>query len=530
VTVLSPEGTLLYSTFLGGSGDDQGRGIALDAAGDAYLTGFTASPDFPMAVPFQPGSGGGYDAYVARMNGDKSALVYSSYLGGAGDDRGFRLALDGTGHAYVAGTTSSADFPTMGPLQAGFGGGASDAFVAKVLPDGTGLVYSTYLGGSGTDQGRDVAVDAAAQPYVTGITDSSDFPTANPLEGALSAPPNADAFLAKLEPSGAGLVYSTYLGAKGGNGVAVDAGENVYVTGGGVLSAKLDPSGSTFLDAFWALGGSAIAVDGSGHAYVTGGTFSNLLPTKDAYQPRNGGMFSSRGRDDAFLVKISDAPAPSPAIEENDGQVSYTGNWTVDEAPGHSGGRAVFSDETGASVTFTFTGTAIQLVGRREESSGFATVTAESTSLWGSVDTYASPAQEQALILSISGLTAGTHTLTVSVSGSRNARSQGNRVWIDGFTVTPPPSPSFTLTVTRESLLLGSGTVTSSPPGIDCGAACSRSYDGATVVTLTAAPALGSGFVGWSGACSGILDPSCTVTMTADSGVTATFLGVPLPL
>ena len=447
VTVLGPAGTMLYSTFLGGSGDDQGRAIALDTGGDAYLTGFTNSPDFPLAQPLQAALGGGYDAWVARMNADKSALVYSSYLGGAADDRGLSLALDGAGNAYVVGTTTSLDFPTVSSLQGAFGGGASDAFVSELSPDGTELVYSTYLGGSGAEQGRGVAVDAAGQVYVTGTTDSPDFPTASPLEAALSAPPNADAFLAKLAPSGSGLLYSTYLGAKGGNGVAVDAGENAYVTGGGVLAAKLDPAGAALLYAFWALAGNAITVDASGDAYVTGGTFSNLLPTVNASEPRNGGMFSSRGRDDAFLVKISDTPAPPPAIEEDDGRVSYTGTWVADEAPEHSGGRAVLSDETGASVTFTFTGTGVQLIGRRDEFSGFAAVKTDSFTAWGSVDTYASPAQEEALILSITGLPAGTHTLTVSVAGAHNARSQGNRVWIDGFNVIGalPETLSFTL-------------------------------------------------------------------------------------
>jgi len=446
VTVLGPSGTMSYSTFLGGSGDDQAKAIALGPAGHAYVAGLTNSPNFPLAQPLQAALGGGYDAWVARMNADKSALVYSSYLGGSADDRAQSLALDAAGNAYVAGTTSSPDFPTASPLQETFRGGASDAFVSKLAKDGAQLLYSTYLGGTGADAARGVAVDGAAQVYVTGTTDSTDFPTENALEGGLSAPPNADAFLAKLDSAGDALVYSTYLGAKGGNGVAVDAGENAYVTGGGVLAAKLYPNGSALLYAFWAVAGSAIAVDESGHAVVTGGTFSNLLPTLNAVQPRNGGMFSARGRDDALLVKISDAPAPPPAIEENDARVSYTGTWAENEAPEHSGGRAVYSDETGASATLTFTGTGVQLIGRRDDSTGFAGVTTDSTN-WGAADTYASPTQEQALILSITGLPAGAHTLTLTVAGSHSVRSQGNGVWIDGFNVLgapePTPAPTF---------------------------------------------------------------------------------------
>lgn len=438
VSVLGPDGTLLYSTFLGGSGDDQGAAIALDVTGDAYLTGRTSSTDFPLAHPLQATLAGGYDAWMARMNACKSALVYSSYLGGSGDDRGSSLALDASRHAYVAGTTSSPDFPTVSPLQPTLGG-ASDAFVSKVARRGRRLLYSTYIGGSNAEEGRGMALDATAHVYLTGTTDSPDFPTAHPLEAAPSAPPAADAFLAKLRRRGNGFVYSTFLGAKGGSGVAVDGDGNAYLTGGSVLAARLDSTGSTLGYALWSMGGNAIVVDGHGDAYVTGGTFSNLLPTQGAQQPRNGGMFSARGRDDAFLVKIAAADAPPPAIEEGDARVSYTGTWVADDAPEHSGGRAVFSDEPGASASISFTGTGIQVIGRREESSGLAQITTESTALWGSLDTYASPPEEQALLVSITGLPAGPHTLEVTVAGARGPRAQGNRVWIDGFNVLGAP-------------------------------------------------------------------------------------------
>ncbi len=443
VSVLRPDGTLLYSTFLGGSGEDQGAAIALDPAGHAYLAGATSSPDFPLVHAAQP-FGGGYDAWYARLNANKSALIYSSYLGGSGDDRGTSLAIGALRQAFVTGTTSSTDFPTVAPRQAAFQGGVSDAFVSKVATQGRRLLYSTYLGGSNEDHGRGIALDAAQRAVVTGTTDSPDFPTANPLESGLAAPPNVDAFLAKLTPRGDKFVYSTLLGAKGGNGVAVDRNGKAYVTGGGVLAASLDDTGSKLRYAFWAVGGNAIAVDGARNVYVTGGTFSNLLPTLNAQQPRNGGMFSSRGRDDAFLVKIADAKAPAPAIEEGDERTSYTGTWVADQAPGHSGGRALFSDEAGASASFAFTGTGVQLFGRREESAGLAQVATDTTPLWGSLDAYASPPQEQALLVSITGLALGPHTLSVTVAGLSGPRAQGSRVWIDGFRVlgAPPPTAS----------------------------------------------------------------------------------------
>lgn len=456
VTVLDPTGKMIYSTFLGGSGDDRGNDIEVNHRVRMYVAGTTSSTDFPTRDAAQPVLGGGKDGFVTVFDPTRQALVYSTYLGGTGDDaivraapsfhhpfdlynnrvRGARLPEG----LVFAGTTSSPDFPTRDAVQMAYGGGPSDAFVACFGLAGR-LKFATFLGGKGSDEGRDVAMDAAGQVYLTGITNSQDFPLANPLEPGLSAPPNADAFLAKIMPSGKGLIYSTYLGAKGGDGVAVDDGENAYVTGGGVLAAKLDPSGSTLGYASWALGGSAIAVDRERNVYVTGETFSNLLPTLSAYQPRNGGMFSARGREDSFAVKISAAPAPPPTFEENDARVSYTGTWVTDSAPGHSGGSAVFSEETGATATITFTGTGIQIFGRRETSSGYARVTSENFWPWGSVDTYASPAQDQTVILSITGLTSNTHTISLSVQGTHNARSGGNRLWIDGFKILGAPAP-----------------------------------------------------------------------------------------
>jgi hypothetical protein len=456
VTVLDPTGKMIYSTFLGGGGDDRGYDIEVNHRVRMYVAGTTSSTDFPTRDAAQPVLGGGKDGFVTVFDPTRQALVYSTYLGGTGDDvivraapsfhhpfdlynnrvRGARLPEG----LVFAGTTSSPDFPTRDGVQMAYGGGSSDAFVACFGLAGR-LKFATFLGGKGADEGRDVAMDAVGQIYLTGITNSEDFPLANPLEPGLSAPPNADAFLAKIMPSGRGLIYSTYLGAKGGDGVVVDDGENAYVTGGGVLAAQLDPSGSTLGYAFWALGGSAIAVDRDRNVYVTGETFSNLLPTLNAYQPRNGGMFSSRGREDSFAVKISDAPAPPPTFEENDARVSYTGTWVTDAAPGHSGGRAVFSEEKEATATISFTGTGIQVIGRREPISGYARVESENFWPWGSADTYASTAQYQSLILSITGLPASQHTIRLSVSGFHNTRSGGNRVWIDGFNILGAPAP-----------------------------------------------------------------------------------------
>jgi hypothetical protein len=201
---------LLYSTYLGGSGDDVGLGIAVDGAGNAYVTGLTGSADFPTAAgAFDTTfNGGDLDAFVTKLGPSGSApLLYSTYLGGSGDELGVGIALDGAGNAYAAGLTGSADFPTSaGAFDTTFNGGFSDAFVTKLGPSGSApLLYSTYLGGSGSDVGAAIAVDAAGNAYATGLTGSADFPTS---AGAFDTTANGglDAFVTKLatQPAGVG--------------------------------------------------------------------------------------------------------------------------------------------------------------------------------------------------------------------------------------------------------------------------------------------------------------------------------------
>ncbi len=196
VAKLNAGGTaLVYSTYLGGSSDDESYGIAVNGSGNAYVTGFTSSIDFPTANPLQPAYHGNYDAFVAKLNASGTALVYSTCLGGSSIDWGYGIGVDVYGNAYVTGFTNSLDFPTANPLQPTYHGGM-DAFVAKLNASGTALVYSTYLGGSSNDWGYGIAVDLSGNAYVTGFTDSTDFPTANPLQSTNRG--DWDAFVAKI--------------------------------------------------------------------------------------------------------------------------------------------------------------------------------------------------------------------------------------------------------------------------------------------------------------------------------------------
>ena len=323
---------LVYSTYLGGDRNDVGTSIAVDSSGSAYVTGQTISPNFPTTNPLQPINGGSSDAFVTKINAEGSAYVYSTYVGGSADDFGIGIAVDSSGNAYVTGSTYSLDFPTINPLQASNEGGTfwGNGFVTKINPAGSALVYSTYLGGSGGDAGSGIAIDGSGNAYVTGLTRSTDFPTQLPIQGSFGGA--LDAFVTKINAAGSALVYSTYLGGTGndqGHGIAVDGSGNAYVTGttsstnfpttsplqasnnagsadvGDVFVTKINAAGSALVYSTY-LGGSAddfgigIAVDSLTNAYVTGYTGSANFPTNNPLRPNNPG--------DAFVLSIS-APA-----------------------------------------------------------------------------------------------------------------------------------------------------------------------------------------------------------------------------
>jgi hypothetical protein len=321
---------LSYSTYLGGIQGDGGASIAVDSSGNAYITGSTSSANFPTANALQPALAGEFNAFVTKLNASGSALVYSTYLGGSSDDGGTGIAIDSSGNAYITGSTSSANFPTANALQPALAG-EFNAFITKLNASGSALVYSTYLGGSFSDQGNGIAVDSLGNAYVTGLTSSTNFPTANALQPALAGDVNA--FVTKVNASGSALVYSTYLGgnqADSARGIAVDSSGNAYVTGlasspdfptvapfqpslacafGNVFVSKFNASGSALIYSTY-LGGSGgedegdfgtgIAVDGSGNAYLTGFVSSTNFPTMNAFQPSLGGASGN-----AFVSKFN---------------------------------------------------------------------------------------------------------------------------------------------------------------------------------------------------------------------------------
>lgn len=323
---------LAYSTYLGGSGDDLGWSVAVDSSGNAYITGYTGSPDFPTtAGALRTNLPSGRSAFVAKLNSTGTALIYSTYLGGAVEERGYGIAVDGTGAAYVAGFSKSPDFPTTAGAFQTSNPGASSAFVTKLNSSGSGLVYSTLVGGSGEDWANSIALDSTGAAYLGGYTQSSNFPTTAGAFRTVFGSGLGHAFATKVNNTGTGLVYSTFLGSSGedfARAIAVDASGNAYVGGragagdfpvtAGAFQtvyrgandsfvAKLNNSGSALVYSTF-LGGSdndqveGLAVDSSGIVVAVGLTYSADFPvTSDAFQS------TPRGAETGYVAKINAA-------------------------------------------------------------------------------------------------------------------------------------------------------------------------------------------------------------------------------
>ncbi|MBM3784277.1 MAG: hypothetical protein FJW30_07935 [Acidobacteria bacterium] len=309
VLKLAPNGSqIVYSTYLGGAASDVGNSIALDTAGAVYVAGRTDSTDFPSTSRETLPARGGGDAFVTKLAADGGSLVYSTLLGGFGIDVGAAVAVDAAGAAYVTGETRSENFPVTDAAYQKTRRGASDAFVTKLLPNGSGLTYSTFYGGTGSEFARGIGVDGRGNAYIAGQTISSDLPvTSNAAQPVPALTP--DAFVARLDPQGSSLVYGTYLGGDGEDqayALAVDSIGNAYIAGAtsspnfpmrndGSLAA-FEPRGGVdgFLTRVTAggnllqfstyFGGSgddtvhAIAIDGAGRTWLAGVTNSPSLP------------------------------------------------------------------------------------------------------------------------------------------------------------------------------------------------------------------------------------------------------------
>jgi hypothetical protein len=363
---LSSNGLLLTYSFFGGSQNDSATGLAVDPSGNIYLCGRTESPDFPVFNSIGLALKGTSDAFVVKLTPQADQFFYSSLVGGAGVETGVSIAADIAGSAYITGRTSSTDYPTFLAIQPIYGGGDSDAFISKIAPDGKSLVYSTFLGGGANENATEksgISIDASGNAYVTGDTQSTDFPTSNALrttkDGSASS---ADGFVAKIDPGGINFVYATYLGGSqddSGFGIAADPTGNAYVTGrtrstsftgssatrpttatSDAFVAKINPAGSaisylTFLGGTSGdESGNAIVIDSTGNAVIAG-TAGEGAPTVSAIQS------SFKGGGDAFVAKLG----PSGSVTFS----SYLGGSNEDVA------LAVSLDGNGAIYFAGFT-------------------------------------------------------------------------------------------------------------------------------------------------------------------------------
>ncbi|MGK7903903.1 MAG: SBBP repeat-containing protein, partial [Hormoscilla sp.] len=385
VTKLDANGDLVYSAYISGGDRDRANGIAVDSAGSAYIVGETESTDFPVISridePFQEFAGGSQDAFVAKLNPTGTQFDYASYLGGVGRERGIGIFVNSNEFAYVTGQTNSQGLGTDGAFQSNFQGG-SDAFIAKVNPEGSGLEYFTYIGGSEFDEGVGIAEDDNGEVYISGTTESSGLATLEPTEAfQTDLLGRRDAFVTKLNADGSEQVYFTYIGGGGGEvsgGLVVDNNGAAYITGitpspdfpttpgsfqefyqGGPFDAyltKVDPSGAA-LEYSTFIGGSGneginflpqtaanIAVDRSGTVHIIGTTTStenssNPFPitTETAAQPTFGG-----GITDAFIIRLN----PDANTENNEEDLIYASYWG---GGGNDEGYGITLDETGAA-------------------------------------------------------------------------------------------------------------------------------------------------------------------------------------
>ena len=444
VTKLNTTGTALaYSTYLGGSGyGAKGAGIAVDSSGDAYVTGSAASTDFPITngafqIVNNAAAAAGpqtvaYNVFVTKLNPTGTALEYSTFLGGLIDDYGAGIAVDGSGDAYVTGQAWSQNYPVAGsafqPTNNAYANDAPTGFVTEVNSTGTGLVYSTFLGGTGIpaqpcgsdctssgsgDSGQAIAVDGLGDAYVTGSATSSNFPTTS---GAYQTVNNAagypniksfigeNAFITKLNPGGSALLYSTYLG-----GSTQDYGYG-------------------------------IALDGVGGVYVAGQTSSTNFPvTTDAYQ------IASAGDEDAFIAKLAIGSAPTT--------ITTTTTLTSSANP----------QLLGSSITFTAT---VTPASGTDVPTGNAVFSVDGTS----ASTVALGSNGEATY-STSSLTTGQHTILASYAGSSAyAASSGNLTETIGQPLASTTTSiaqsgslgNYTLTAT----VVGSGALAAAPTGI----------------------------------------------------------------
>ncbi len=534
--------TLVYATYLGGSGSDNGNGITVDTNGNVYIVGTTTSTDFPVTSGAYKTTypGGGSDAFVTKLSADGSTLLYSTYLGGstaqgfAGANTGSNIAIDSSGNAYISGQTGSIDFPVTSGVVDGSYSGGTDRYVSKISSDGSSLIYSTYLGGGGTDIGEGLALDSQGDAFIAGRT-SGGYPVTTGAFQAGFGGATWDGFITKLNPTATAYVYSTYLGGSGNekiDSVAVDNAGNAYVTGwttssnfpvtAGAFDTTLPASGfSTFLTELNASGsglvdstylggsggeiGEGVAVDDNGNAYLAGLTVSSDFPiTTNALQAKN----ASGGNGTCFITKFP----PGAASMTYSTYLGGSGGDICNAIAVDSGGNMYVTGQTQSS-DFPVTSNAFQ------------------ASYTGNADSFVSELDSTGDVLNLSSYLGGTKGTT---SGNSLAVDSSGAAYLTGTTsasdfptttgVYEPSSPG-----TPDAFVVkvppSLPAVAISPSSLSFGPQIIGTTSNAQTVTVTDSGSAGLGITGVSVSgdyaetdnCSGnVVAPgaSCTINVT----------------
>ena len=554
VTEVKPDGTaFLMSSYIGGANVDLATGVAWNqTTGDVYVSGGTQSPTLPFTTgAFQTkcGSDGNCngkngvfldDAFVAAFDpGSTSAYVYFTYLGGGGVDDAFAITTDSSGNAYVTGRTASGGathFPVLNAIQSTLAG-VQNAFVTELNPTGTGLVYSTYLGGEGSDKGLGIALDPLDNfnAWITGQTTSTKFPTANPTQpnfgGGTTGQFDSDAFLSELTLSGSTLTlpFSTYIGGSGdediqGGFVALDGtGNSIYVVGDtNSTNFPIQASGGKVADSMLN-GGEGSTPQCQVLNRQTGQTLTVVCPDAfvNLYTANTDGLLVTLAGTGGGTVTSGPAGITCPGVGTCSASFPHPTTVTLTAAPN---ANSVFTGWSGAGCS----GTApckVNLNSNQFVTATFTAVKANlSVTIAGTGTVTSTPAGISCPGTCVAAFAIGTQvTLTATPgtgftfagwSGACTGTTCVLTMNSDQAVTATFKEPSLSVTVT------GSGTVTSSPAGITCPGTCVASFPVGTAVTLTATPGTGS-FTGWSGACTG--SGTCKLTLNTDQAVTATF-------
>jgi hypothetical protein len=471
VAKLNADGTaLVYSTYLGGTGAgwtgrESAAAISVTSTGEAIIAGTTSSADFPVVNALQPSYAGNEDAFLAQLNATGTDLVFSTYFGGTGPEDGRDMHVDPTGNILLFGWTRSTDLPTVNAYQAALNGVEGDVFLTSFNAQATAIHYSTYLGGDDVEYPAAIGTDVLGNAYVTGSTESADFPTLNALQPVGAAGDLEDVFVSKFDANGA-LVYSTYLGGSSLDtpfGIAVDAAGSAHVSGRtqspdfplsnplqpalaaegyDAFVAKLSPAGtalsySTYLGGHAFDASSDIAVDATGSAYVVGTTWSSDFPTIRAFQPTLGNVTGATLYD-AFVSKLS--PDGSTLVYS-----SYLGSSEKDVA------SAIAVDASGSAYVV---GSTYSLY--------FPTRNAMQPEMNGQIDAFVTKISD-AVIPAITGIVPAFGSpdtvvdVTISgenfVSGATTVSASGTGVSVTNVNVTSPTSLTATFSVSESAVL-----------------------------------------------------------------------------